>query len=225
MAVALDLRATLKTNKSTNRPSKSLLPLLSIHPTSAKRLEPALGIFIAQDHHLYPAKMNGNAISPQHSGLATGSACPTPSSHRRLSFKGGVTVSGPVGGVLGAATSGPRRRNRRTITITVLRFVALFTLLYFFVCSLDFLSQAFRLLGGKAAGEVFSNSDLLKNPVVVSKSNQFSPRTKWNHYVAHLIGFFFTLWLIAGFDDRRSSHCIGSKFLHLYLNHRDNGRL
>jgi sodium-dependent phosphate cotransporter len=43
--------------------------------------------------------------------------------------------------------------------------VALLCLLYFFVCSLDFLSSAFRLLGGKAAGSAFSDSALLQNPI------------------------------------------------------------
>ncbi|KAK7103201.1 sodium-dependent phosphate transport protein 2B-like [Littorina saxatilis] len=37
--------------------------------------------------------------------------------------------------------------------------------LYLFICSLDFLSSAFKLLGGKKAGEVFRNSDILTNPV------------------------------------------------------------
>ncbi|XP_067681672.1 sodium-dependent phosphate transport protein 2C-like [Haliotis asinina] len=37
--------------------------------------------------------------------------------------------------------------------------------LYMFICSLDFLSSAFKLLGGKAAGQVFQNSDILSNPV------------------------------------------------------------
>ncbi|XP_013781308.1 sodium-dependent phosphate transport protein 2B-like [Limulus polyphemus] len=43
---------------------------------------------------------------------------------------------------------------------------ALLLLLYFFICSLDFLSSAFRLLGGKVAGDVLSKNELLSNPVV-----------------------------------------------------------
>ncbi|XP_071502414.1 sodium-dependent phosphate transport protein 2C-like [Diadema antillarum] len=39
------------------------------------------------------------------------------------------------------------------------------TLLYFFICSLDLMSSAFRLLGGKEAGEVFAQNDLLNNPI------------------------------------------------------------
>lgn len=38
-------------------------------------------------------------------------------------------------------------------------------LLYLFICSLDFLSSAFRLLGGKAAGEAFASNKILTNPV------------------------------------------------------------
>lgn len=45
------------------------------------------------------------------------------------------------------------------------KFILLLCLLYLFVCSLDILSSAFRLLGGRAAGEVFRDSQLLKNPV------------------------------------------------------------
>ena len=38
-------------------------------------------------------------------------------------------------------------------------------LLYLFICSLSFLSSAFRLLGGKRAGEVFTETSVLSNPV------------------------------------------------------------
>ncbi|XP_012943081.1 sodium-dependent phosphate transport protein 2B [Aplysia californica] len=37
--------------------------------------------------------------------------------------------------------------------------------LYMFICSLDFLSSAFKLLGGEAAGKVFQQNDILSNPV------------------------------------------------------------
>ena len=39
-------------------------------------------------------------------------------------------------------------------------------LLYFFVCSLDLLSLGFRLVGGRTTGEIFRQSDIIKNPVV-----------------------------------------------------------
>ncbi|XP_078534499.1 sodium-dependent phosphate transport protein 2B-like isoform X1 [Lissotriton helveticus] len=44
------------------------------------------------------------------------------------------------------------------------KFMVLLGLLYMFVCSLDVLSSAFQLVGGKAAGEIFKNS-VLSNPV------------------------------------------------------------
>ncbi|GFO40645.1 sodium-dependent phosphate transport protein 2a [Plakobranchus ocellatus] len=37
--------------------------------------------------------------------------------------------------------------------------------LYAFICLLDLLDNAFRLLGGKTAGSVFQDSELLKNPI------------------------------------------------------------
>ncbi|CAI9554208.1 unnamed protein product [Staurois parvus] len=45
------------------------------------------------------------------------------------------------------------------------RFILLVVLLYFFVCSLDVLSSAFQLVGGKAAGDIFKNHSVLSNPV------------------------------------------------------------
>ncbi|XP_071167264.1 sodium-dependent phosphate transport protein 2B-like [Mytilus edulis] len=43
--------------------------------------------------------------------------------------------------------------------------IGLLALLYTFVCTLDFLSSAFRLLGGKAVGEALSSSVLASNPI------------------------------------------------------------
>ncbi|XP_078688076.1 sodium-dependent phosphate transport protein 2B-like [Branchiostoma floridae x Branchiostoma belcheri] len=51
------------------------------------------------------------------------------------------------------------------VVLWFLKPVLLLGLLYMFICSLDFLSSAFRLLGGKAAGQVFSQNELLRNPV------------------------------------------------------------
>eukprot|EP00095_Tigriopus_kingsejongensis_P005179 maker-scaffold237_size242172-snap-gene-1.34 protein:Tk05179 transcript:maker-scaffold237_size242172-snap-gene-1.34-mRNA-1 annotation:"sodium-dependent phosphate transporter" len=48
----------------------------------------------------------------------------------------------------------------------VLKVVLVLTCLYFFICSLDFLATSFRLLGGRNTGKVFSQSELLKNPIV-----------------------------------------------------------
>ncbi|XP_072032560.1 sodium-dependent phosphate transport protein 2A-like [Amphiura filiformis] len=43
--------------------------------------------------------------------------------------------------------------------------ILIVSLLYFFICSLDLMSSAFRLLGGKEAGEVFGDNKLLQNPI------------------------------------------------------------
>lgn len=60
----------------------------------------------------------------------------------------------------------PKSKALKEIALTTMRFMSLITCLYFFICSLSFLSDSFRILGGKNIGALFSNSDLLKNPVV-----------------------------------------------------------
>ncbi|OWF42195.1 sodium-dependent phosphate transport protein 2B-like [Mizuhopecten yessoensis] len=59
------------------------------------------------------------------------------------------------------------RRSSRCILffLFILKFILFLAFLYLFICSLDFLSSAFRLLGGKAAGKVFQNNEILRNPV------------------------------------------------------------
>ncbi|KAF0305913.1 Sodium-dependent phosphate transport protein 2B [Amphibalanus amphitrite] len=52
------------------------------------------------------------------------------------------------------------------VVINIVKIITLLSLLYLFICSLDFLSQAFRLVGGRTASQVFSSSELLTNPVV-----------------------------------------------------------
>ncbi|XP_029445716.1 LOW QUALITY PROTEIN: sodium-dependent phosphate transport protein 2B-like [Rhinatrema bivittatum] len=47
----------------------------------------------------------------------------------------------------------------------IAKFIALLGLLYFFICSLDVLSAAFQLVGGKVAGEIFKHNAVLSNPV------------------------------------------------------------
>ncbi|XP_075424466.1 sodium-dependent phosphate transport protein 2B isoform X3 [Ascaphus truei] len=47
----------------------------------------------------------------------------------------------------------------------IIKGILLVTLLYFFICSLDVLSSAFQLVGGKAAGDIFKNHSVLSNPV------------------------------------------------------------
>ncbi|XP_067226485.1 solute carrier family 34 member 2b isoform X1 [Chanodichthys erythropterus] len=48
---------------------------------------------------------------------------------------------------------------------SIVKFVLLVGLLYLFVCSLDILSSAFQLVGGKAAGDIFQDNAVLSNPV------------------------------------------------------------
>ncbi|XP_075705598.1 sodium-dependent phosphate transport protein 2B isoform X2 [Rhinoderma darwinii] len=52
-----------------------------------------------------------------------------------------------------------------SVLLSITKGVLLLTLLYFFVCSLDVLSSAFQLVGGKAAGDIFKNHSVLSNPV------------------------------------------------------------
>ncbi|MGH0170384.1 UNVERIFIED_CONTAM: hypothetical protein FKN15_074056, partial [Acipenser sinensis] len=47
----------------------------------------------------------------------------------------------------------------------ILKGVLLVGLLYFFICSLDVLSSAFQLVGGKMAGDIFSDNAVLSNPM------------------------------------------------------------
>ena len=42
----------------------------------------------------------------------------------------------------------------KEIATGLLRFVILMTLLYFFICSLTFLTDSFRLIAGRAAGQI-----------------------------------------------------------------------
>uniref|UniRef100_A0A3B3VCT7 Sodium-dependent phosphate transport protein 2A n=1 Tax=Poecilia latipinna TaxID=48699 RepID=A0A3B3VCT7_9TELE len=49
--------------------------------------------------------------------------------------------------------------------LTLLKIPLLFLLLYIFICSLDILSSAFQLAGGKTAGEIFQKNIVLSNPV------------------------------------------------------------
>ncbi|XP_072023070.1 sodium-dependent phosphate transport protein 2B-like [Amphiura filiformis] len=52
-----------------------------------------------------------------------------------------------------------------TVLWVFIRICLFLGFLYVFICSLDFLSSAFRLLGGKAAGDVLNDHFLLSNPV------------------------------------------------------------
>ncbi|KAM6939094.1 sodium-dependent phosphate transport protein 2B-like [Lycodopsis pacificus] len=47
----------------------------------------------------------------------------------------------------------------------ILKAAMLLGLLYLFICSLDVLSSAFQLVGGKVAGDIFQDNVILSNPV------------------------------------------------------------
>ncbi|KAI9561076.1 (+)/Pi cotransporter [Daphnia sinensis] len=47
-----------------------------------------------------------------------------------------------------------------------LKILSAVSLLYFFICSLDLLASAFRLISGKTAGTIFRQNKLMQNPVV-----------------------------------------------------------
>ncbi|XP_062871109.1 solute carrier family 34 member 2b [Trichomycterus rosablanca] len=51
------------------------------------------------------------------------------------------------------------------VLTSIARGILLLGFLYIFVCSLDVLSSAFQLVGGKAAGDIFQDNVVLANPV------------------------------------------------------------
>ncbi|XP_078409359.1 sodium-dependent phosphate transport protein 2B-like [Cetorhinus maximus] len=53
----------------------------------------------------------------------------------------------------------------RRVLIAASKIALLLGFLYMFVCSLDILSSAFQLVGGKAAGDIFKDNEVLANPV------------------------------------------------------------
>uniref|UniRef100_A0A3B4VB76 Sodium-dependent phosphate transport protein 2A n=1 Tax=Seriola dumerili TaxID=41447 RepID=A0A3B4VB76_SERDU len=59
----------------------------------------------------------------------------------------------------------PRSERMKTVVSALCKIPLLFLLLYFFVCSLDVLSSAFQLSGGRVAGDIFQENAILSNPV------------------------------------------------------------
>ncbi|CAC5408870.1 SLC34A [Mytilus coruscus] len=51
------------------------------------------------------------------------------------------------------------------VTWLIIRIIMFVAFLYFFICSLTFLSDGFKLVGGKSAGEIFRKNEILSNPV------------------------------------------------------------
>ncbi|CAF1492936.1 unnamed protein product [Adineta ricciae] len=58
-----------------------------------------------------------------------------------------------------------RNQQIKFVIILIAKLLGLLSLLYFFVCSLDLMSSAFRLIGGKITGQVFSEGSILSNPI------------------------------------------------------------
>ncbi|XP_040907431.1 sodium-dependent phosphate transport protein 2A-like [Toxotes jaculatrix] len=58
-----------------------------------------------------------------------------------------------------------RSEQMKTAASALCKIPLLFLLLYFFVCSLDVLSSAFQLAGGRVAGDIFQENAILSNPV------------------------------------------------------------
>jgi len=54
----------------------------------------------------------------------------------------------------------------KDMLLTTARISSLLLCLFFFICSLSFLSDSFRIIGGRNIGALFTNSELLKNPIV-----------------------------------------------------------
>ncbi|XP_068448049.1 LOW QUALITY PROTEIN: solute carrier family 34 member 2a [Clinocottus analis] len=51
------------------------------------------------------------------------------------------------------------------VVVSVGKFILLLGFLYMFICSLDVLSSAFQLVGGKAAGDILQDNTVLSNPL------------------------------------------------------------
>ena len=56
-------------------------------------------------------------------------------------------------------------KNKEILT-TAVKLLSLVACLFFFICSLSFLADSFRILGGRNIGSLFSDSELLQNRVV-----------------------------------------------------------
>jgi sodium-dependent phosphate cotransporter len=52
-----------------------------------------------------------------------------------------------------------------TLSMVLLKLAFITFSLYAFICSLSFLADAFRLLAGRQAGEIFRNSEIFNNPI------------------------------------------------------------
>ncbi|CAH1786069.1 unnamed protein product [Owenia fusiformis] len=57
------------------------------------------------------------------------------------------------------------KEKTKRITINILKGILVLGLLYMFICSINLLSSAFRLIAGRVAGSVFRSNAVLSNPV------------------------------------------------------------
>uniref|UniRef100_A0A8B9KEY1 Solute carrier family 34 member 2a n=1 Tax=Astyanax mexicanus TaxID=7994 RepID=A0A8B9KEY1_ASTMX len=85
---------------------------------------------------------------------------------KSLSLSLSLSLSPPLSLSLSLSLSDLDSKGKgKRVCISVLKLVALLGLLYLFVCSLDILSQGFQLVGGKAAGDIFQDNEVLSNPL------------------------------------------------------------
>ncbi|KAM4603381.1 solute carrier family 34 member 2a [Polymixia lowei] len=57
------------------------------------------------------------------------------------------------------------KRKVLSVLLSLGKVILLLGFLYMFICSLDILSSAFQLVGGKAAGDIFQENSVLANPL------------------------------------------------------------
>uniref|UniRef100_A0A8B9Z5X4 Sodium-dependent phosphate transport protein 2A n=1 Tax=Buteo japonicus TaxID=224669 RepID=A0A8B9Z5X4_9AVES len=95
-------------------------------------------------------------LDPQHSGLPSAQGVP-----------GWEEMEGTRGVVarLGTGVLSHQGHRKMSICVSLLKVPLMFGFLYLFVCSLDVLSSAFQLAGGKVAGDIFKDNAILSNPV------------------------------------------------------------
>uniref|UniRef100_H2ZBY3 Sodium-dependent phosphate transport protein 2B n=1 Tax=Ciona savignyi TaxID=51511 RepID=H2ZBY3_CIOSA len=58
-----------------------------------------------------------------------------------------------------------RNEKIKTVAVTTLKITIAIGCLYIFICSISMLGDAFQILAGKTAGEIFSNDSFLSNPL------------------------------------------------------------
>ncbi|XP_077182318.1 sodium-dependent phosphate transport protein 2A isoform X2 [Paroedura picta] len=90
--------------------------------------------------------------------------CPSPQAHHGQNIPCTDSLEGSTKGKKEINSLGTCARIK-PILISLLKIPLVFGFLYLFVCSLDVLSSAFQLAGGKVAGDIFKDNAILSNPV------------------------------------------------------------